>query len=203
MVNVAAKQLTRTCHPVTKVTDGRHQNTSNAFFTHCLKKVNPMNKSLKTSLLLITSLMTIGAASAQQLKPEEMIQFRQAGYKTMAWNMSKIKAQVEAPSDKFDKTLTLNAVKAIQGVANSGLGALFAPGTDKSIGDVKTRVKADFFDPANKEELGKIAKNFNQEANKFAEVAAGGDQKAIQAQFGEVGKACKSCHDKFRMDDKK
>ena len=188
---------------MTKVTDDRKENTSNAFFAHYLNKLNTMNKTLKTALLAIASLMTLGAASAQQLKPEEMILYRQAGYKTMAWNMSKIKAQIEAPSDKFDKTLTLNAVKAIQGVANSGLGSLFGPGTDKAIGDVKTRVKADFFDPANKEELGKIAKNFNQEANKFAEIAAGGDQKAIQAQFGEVGKACKSCHDKFRMDDKK
>ena len=40
-------------------------------------------------------------------------------------------------------------------------------------------------------------------ANKLAEVAAGGDAAAIKAQFGELGKACKSCHDKFREEDKK
>ena len=161
-----------------------------------------MNKSIKTSLFVLSALLLAGSASAQ-LKPEEMIQFRQAGYKTMSWNMGKIKAQTEAPADKFDKTLTLNAAKAIQGVANSGLGALFGPGTDKAIGDVKTRVKPEFFDPDNKEELTKVATNFNREANKLADVAAGGDQKAIQAQFGELGKACKACHDKFRVEDKK
>ena len=161
-----------------------------------------MNKSIKTSLFVLSALLLAGSASAQ-LKPEEMIQFRQAGYKTMSWNMGKIKAQTEAPADKFDKTLTLNAARAIQGVANSGLGALFGPGTDKAIGDVKTRVKPEFFDPDNKEELTKVATNFNREANKLADVAAGGDQKAIQAQFGELGKACKACHDKFRVEDKK
>ena len=162
-----------------------------------------MKKTLKTPLLALAAMLAFGSVSAQQLKPEEMIQYRQAGYKTMGWNMAKIKAQTEAPADKFDKTLTANAAKAIQGVANSGMGALYGPGTDKAIGDVKTRVKAEFFDPANKEELTKVATNFNREANKLAEVAAGGDQKAIQTQFGELGKACKACHDKFRVDDKK
>jgi cytochrome c556 len=161
-----------------------------------------MHKALKTPLITVAALLFASAASAQ-LKPEEMIQFRQAGYKTMAWNMGKIKAQSELPADKFDKTLTLNAAKAIQGVANSGMGALYGPGTDKAVGDVKTRVKPEFFDPASKDELTKVATNFGREANKLADVAAGGDQKAIQAQFGELGKACKACHDKFRMDDKK
>lgn len=162
-----------------------------------------MKKTLRLPLFAIATMLVAGTVCAQQLKPEEMIQFRQAGYKTMSWNMSKIKAQVDGPADKFDKTLTANAAKAIQGVANSGLGALFGPGTDKAIGDVKTRVKAEFFDPAKKEELTKVATNFNREANKMAEVAAGGDQTAIKTQFGELGKSCKACHDEFRVDDKK
>ena len=36
------------------------------------------------------------------------------------------------------------------------------------------------------------------EAAKLAEVAKGGDLAAIKAQFGETGKACKACHDKYR-----
>lgn len=162
-----------------------------------------MKNLFKTSLLATAAMLVATSVAAQQLKPEEMIQTRQAGYKTMGWNMGKIKAQVEAPADKFDKTLTANAAQVIKAVANSGMGALYAPGTDKAIGDVKTRVKPELFDPANKEELGKIAGNFVQQANKLAEVAAGGDQKAIQVQFGEMGKACKACHDKFRIDEKK
>ncbi len=162
-----------------------------------------MKNLLKTSLLAAATLLVATGVAAQQLKPEEMIQTRQAGYKTMAWNMGKIKAQVEGPADKFDKTLTANAALVVKAVANSGMGSLFVAGTDKAIGDIKTRVKPELFDPANKEELGKIVGNFVQQANKLAEVAAGGDQKATLAQFGEMGKACKACHDKFRIDEKK
>ena len=158
---------------------------------------------MKKIVVAIAALGVIGSAVAQQLKPEEMIQYRQAGYKTMSWNMQKIKAQIDGPADKFDKVLVANAAKAIQGVANSGMGALYGPGTDKAIGDVKTRVLPEFFDPKNKEELGTLGKNFNLAANKLGEVAAGGDQKAIAAQFGETGKTCKACHDKFRKDEKK
>lgn len=158
---------------------------------------------MKQIVVALIAVGLTGSVVAQQLKPEEMIKFRQAGYRTMAWNMQKIKAQTEMPADKFDKALVGNAAKAIQGVANSGMGALYAPGTDKDAGDFKTNVKPDFFDPKNKEEQGNLAKNFNLAANKLAEVAASGDQKAIAAQFGETGKACKACHDKFRKEDKK
>jgi len=158
---------------------------------------------MKKTVVALAALGLVGTVAAQQLKPEEMIQFRQAGYKTMAWNMQKIKAETDAPADKFDKARVVNAAKAVQGVANSGMAALFAPGTEKAIGDVKTRVKPEFFDPKNKEELGKLGKDFNLAANKLAEVAAGGDQKAIAAQFADTGKACKGCHDKFRVDEKK
>lgn len=161
-----------------------------------------MKKQIVQAVLAIAALGIAGSASAQ-LKPEDQMKFRQAGYKFMAWNMGKIKGQIEAPADKFDKALVNNAAKAIAGVANSGLGALFGPGTDKAIGNLKTRVKPEFFDPKNKEELTKIAQNFNRQANKLAEIAAAGEQKAIAAQFGETGKACKACHDKFRLDDEK
>ncbi|GBG00842.1 hypothetical protein AZSI13_01690 [Azospira sp. I13] len=49
--------------------------------------------------------------------------------------------------------------------------------------------------------MGKIARAFNAEANKLAEVAAGGDINAIKVQFGKTGETCKSCHDKYRVKD--
>lgn len=158
---------------------------------------------MKKIAVALVALGLVGSVAAQQLKPEDMIKFRQAGYRTMAWNMQKLKAQTESPADKFDQALAANAARAIQGVANSGLGALYGAGTEQDVGTFKTAVKPEFFDPKNKEELGKLAKDFNLAANKLAEVAATGDQKALAAQFGETGKACKACHDKFRKDEKK
>jgi cytochrome c556 len=160
-----------------------------------------MRKSLAAAL----SLALLGAAGSAvaQMKPEEAIQTRQAGYKFMAWNMGKIKAQVVDGTVPYDQAQVLNAALAVKGIANSGMGALFLPGTDKPNAPVKTRLLPDFFDPKNADERGKIARNYVEQANKLAEVAAGGDQGAIKTQFGELGKACKACHDKFREEEKK
>jgi cytochrome c556 len=79
------------------------------------------------------------------------------------------------------------------------MGALFGPGTDKAVGDVKTRVKPELFE--NMEDVGTIAKNFVAAADNLAKVAAGGDEVEVATAFGDVGQACKACHDKYRMKD--
>jgi cytochrome c556 len=78
------------------------------------------------------------------------------------------------------------------------MGALYGPGTDKDIGDVKTRVKPELF--TEQEEVGKVAVAFIEAANNMAETAALGDKAEVKAAFGELGQSCKGCHDKFRKD---
>ncbi len=134
-------------------------------------------------------------ATAGDLKPEEQILTRQAGYSFMSWNMGKIKASLEG---EFSQQQVAAAANAIAGIAGSGMGALYGPGTDKDIGDVKTAVKPELFtEPA---EVGKVATAFVEAANKLAEEAAMGDPAEIKAAFGNLGKTCKGCHDKFRED---
>ncbi len=135
-----------------------------------------------------------GSALAQQsLKPEDMIKFRKAGYSFMSWNMGKIKANVDGTFNKDQVAASANAVAAI---ANSGMGALFAPGTDKDVGDQKTRVKPEFFQQQDK--VRDLAVSFTKEANELAKVAATGDAAAVKTQFDKTGAACKACHDAFR-----
>ena len=76
-----------------------------------------------------------GAASAQTLKPEEMIKIRKSGYSFMAWNMGKIKANVDG---EFNKDQVIAAANLIAATANSGMGALFAP-AGKDVAGEKTR----------------------------------------------------------------
>jgi cytochrome c556 len=45
-----------------------------------------------------------------------------------------------------------------------------------------------------------LAEKMQGEITKLNTVAKGGDISAIRAQFGEVGKACKACHDDYRKD---
>ncbi|HQU90058.1 MAG TPA: cytochrome c [Denitromonas sp.] len=150
---------------------------------------------------IVVAAMSFGVAAgvSAQLKPEEMIKTRQSGYTFMAWNMGKIKAQVVDGSVPFNKDQVLAAANVVAAVANSGMGALYAPGTDKGMGWKETRLKPEFFQE--QDEVRKIAMNFIQQANTLQQVAATGDQAAIKTQFGEMGKACKACHDKYRREE--
>ena len=76
------------------------------------------------TLLSILALAVAGTASAQ-MKPEDAIKWRQSGYAFMAWNMSRIKANVEGT---YNKEEVMKAANAIQAIANSGMGALYLRG---------------------------------------------------------------------------
>ena len=147
----------------------------------------------------VVALVLAGLASAvfaeQPLKPEEMIKFRKSGYSFMSWNMGKIKANLDG---NFNKEQVIAAANVVAATANSGMGALFGPGTEKDAGNEKTRVKPEFFQQP--EKVRELAMAFNKEANELAKVAAGGDPAAIKAQFGKTGGTCKACHDAFRKD---
>ncbi len=148
---------------------------------------------------IVATLVLVGFASGamaqQTLKPEEMIKFRKAGYSFMSWNMGKIKANLDGT---FNKDQVIAAANLVAATANSGMGALFAPGTDKDLGNEKTRVKPEFF--TQPEKVRELTMAFNKEANELAKVAATGDVNAIKAQFGKTGGTCKGCHDAFRKD---
>jgi cytochrome c556 len=154
-----------------------------------------MMKFSKLSTAVLALLVLSGTAIAQ-MKPEDAIAFRQAGYKFMAWNMGRIKANTEG---QYNKDEVIQAANAIQAIANSGMGKLYLPGTDKGTGFHETHVKPELF--TDKEGVGKVAKAFNEAANEMAKVAATGDQAAVKAQFGKLGESCKGCHEKFREKD--
>ena len=150
-----------------------------------------------TQIALALSLAVAAGSASAQMKPEDAIKFRQSAYGFMAWNMGKIKAQLDAPN--FNKDEAAKAAHAVAVVANSGMGALYLPGTDKGVGWKETRLKPEFFQQ--QDEVKKLATAFNQAANELDKVAQTGDKAALLAQFGKTGETCKACHDKFRKDD--
>lgn len=149
-------------------------------------------------LLALLAVAVAGTASAQ-LKSSDAIKFRQSGYAFMAWNMGKLKGMLVDNPASFNKEQAIAAANVIAATANSGMGALYVPGSDKGKGWAETRVKPELF--TDKEGVGKVAMAFNKEANELARVAASGDAAALKVQFGKVGETCKGCHDKFRKDE--
>jgi cytochrome c556 len=153
-------------------------------------------RSIASIAVLSLALVGTGAAVGQQLSPEEQILTRQAGYSFMSWNMGKIKANLEG---EFSQAQVSAAANAIAGIANSGMGALYGPGTDKDIGDVKTRVKPALF--TEQEKVGEVAVAFIQAANEMADAASMAESAAdVKDAFVNLGESCKACHKEFRKD---
>ncbi len=159
-----------------------------------------MKKPLK---LIASAVLTIGALAAtataiaqqQAPKPEQLIKWRQSAYQVLAWNTGRIKANLDGQYNKDD---VIKAANTIAALANSGLGTLYAPGTETGKGWRETTVKPELFTD---KKAGEAAGNFNKEANELARVAQLGDLTVIKAQLAKVQGTCKSCHDDFRRKD--
>jgi cytochrome c556 len=136
--------------------------------------------------------LTALPAAAQFAKPEQAIKYRQSVLTVMGTHFGRVAAmaQGKAPFDAkaaADDAALVNMLAALPFTA-------FGPGTDKG---APTRAKPEVWtDAAFKDK----AKTMEQAVAKFAEVAKGGDFEAVKASVGEVGKACKSCHDDFRAE---
>lgn len=154
---------------------------------------------MKLKLALAVIIATASTAAVAGQAEDQQVKFRQSAYSFAAWNCSKIKSQVVEHPETFNKDQVIAAANSVAAVANSGLGALYGPGTDQATGWKKSRLKPEFFDK--QDDAKKAAVAFNKEANELAKVAASGDVGAIKTQFGKLGETCKSCHDSFRVKD--
>jgi cytochrome c556 len=148
-------------------------------------------------LLCLASLACVvaGSAVAQQApKPEALIKWRQSAFQVIAWNSGRIKSSLDSG---YNKDQVLRSANVIAAIANSGLGSLFAAGTESGKGWHDTTAKAEAFsEPARFAALGS---ELARESTELVHVVSrGGDAAAVKDQFGKLQKTCKSCHDDFR-----
>lgn len=159
-----------------------------------------MKKGLHQLLvpILATALLaaSAGAGAQQAPKPENLIKWRQSAFSLVAWNASRIKASVDG---QFNKDEVQRAANAIAAIANSGLGGLFAAGTEQGKGWHDTAAKPELFKDPRK--FGELTASFAKEATELASVSAGGDPALVKTQFGKLQRTCKSCHDDFKAKD--
>ena len=155
-----------------------------------------MKQSIKPLVAALAVVISASALAQQAPKPETLIKWRQSVYQVLAWNSGRIKANVEGT---YNKEEVIRAANSTAALANSGLGALYAPGTEQGKGWHDTTVKPELFTDG--KHVGELAGNFAKEANELAKVAANGDQAAVKTQFGKLGQACKACHDDYKVKD--
>ncbi len=150
-------------------------------------------KKVLQSLCAVVGFAAAVPAQAQFAKPEDAIRYRQSAYVLMGNHMGRINAQLKA--DKPDMA-AIQRSAAIIDFASTLPGEGYIAGSETG-GTPPTRAKPEIFkDPKVKEIGGKM----REEVVKLNAVAKAGDIVAIRAQFGEVGKSCKACHDNYRKD---
>jgi cytochrome c556 len=149
--------------------------------------------------LVVAILASSSSAFAQQAapKPELLIKWRQSVFQVVGWTCGRVKNVLDAA--QYDKEEAVKAATALAAVANSGLGALFAPGTEQGKGWHETSAKPDLFKPGSK--VGEYAGNFATEANELVKVSNSGGAAEVKAQFGKITQTCKACHDDYRRKD--
>lgn len=143
--------------------------------------------------ILGLSLLTVTQAAGP--KPEEVVGYRQSVYTIIGWNFKPIGAMVkgEVPFDAAAVARHAQYVEMMSKAAPEG----FSKGTGPDV--VKdTEAKPEIWTKWS--EFETKMSDFQQEAAKLAEVAKGGDEKAIKAQFGKTAETCKACHKEFRKE---
>ena len=157
-----------------------------------------MKKFLKlgTALAVAAGVSTVAYA---QMKPEDAIRARQSIMRVVALNWGPIAgmAQDKIPFNK--DVFVANAVR-LEAVWAMNPTRFFVPGSEHGVAGSKigsfTDAKGEVWSQSDKFKAAYDKEA--QEIGKLAAAARSGDEKAMKAAAGDVGKGCGACHDDFR-----
>ena len=136
---------------------------------------------------------TLSLNAAAQAKPEDLVKQRKAALTLVAKYFGPIGAMVQGKAPYDAKIVARNA-----GYLET-LSAMPWDGFDASTESFKeTRAKPELY--KEKAKFDQMATDMQGAIAKLNAAAKGTDQNAVKAAFGDVGKACKSCHDAYRKD---
>jgi len=146
---------------------------------------------LKFTICLVFIALSFAIADAQFSKPEDAIKYRQAVMFLMSQHFGRMGAMVKGQIP-YDKAIFTHNARVVEMLSRLPWEAFMVPGTDKG----KTALKASAFEE--KAQFQEHAQALEVNTAKLLSVAETGDLSAGKDQFGEVGKSCKACHDRFR-----
>lgn len=149
-------------------------------------------------VLLVLAASTATLAMAQ-MKPEDAIRARQSIMRVMSLNVGPLAGMAQGKIPFNKDVFTANALR-LESIWAMNPPQYFIPGTDKPVPGSMiagfTHAKPEIWSNAAK---FKEAQDHAREAiGKLAQAARSGDEGAMKAAVGDVGKACKGCHDDFQ-----
>ena len=133
--------------------------------------------------------LTAGAAFAQA-KPEVLVKQRQAAMTLIGKYFGPLGSMAQGRTPFDQKVVQRNADYLAVLTQTPWDG--FQPSTANE----KSRAKPELFKETQK--VKELADRLQAEVKKLQTVAQNGDEAAIKAQIGAVGKSCAACHDAYR-----
>jgi len=152
-----------------------------------------MSKKVWLAGLSLAVGMGYVAAAHAQAKPEVLIKQRQAAMTLQGKYFGPLAAMAQGKAPYNKDTVARNAefLSVLSRMPWDG----FAEST-KDEKTVKTAALPTIWKDADK--FKQAQEHFEHEASKLAQVSKSGDEAAVKAQIGAVGKACGACHGDFR-----
>jgi cytochrome c556 len=152
-----------------------------------------MNKRLLLTGLAIALGAGLSQAAFSQVKPEILVKQRQAAMTLQGkyFGLLAAMAQGKVPYNKDAVVRNAELLSALSKMPWDG----FAEST-KDEKSVKTAALPTIWKDADK--FKQAQERFQDEVSKLVQVSKRGDEAAIKAQIGAIGKSCGACHGDFR-----
>lgn len=151
-------------------------------------------KKMMSAVLAAGLVLGAAGASYAALDAAAVIKARQDGMKSQGGALKGLGQGLGSGASAAD--LKQFSAKLVD--TSAQLPGWFPKGSGPESG-VKTKAKAEIWSDA--AGFKAAADNLKTQAGKLDTAVAGGDTDAIKAQFGAVRAACKSCHEKYEVQD--
>jgi cytochrome c556 len=149
---------------------------------------------MKRSGIAVVVALALGAAAGAvfaQAKPETLVKQRQAVMTLQGKYFGPMAAMAQGKAPYNADIVRRNAVFL------DNLTRMAWDGFDPSTKDLKSAALPAVYEQQSK--FKEAASRLETEANKLYEVSRSGDEAAVKAQIGAVGKSCGGCHNDFRQ----
>ncbi|MEZ5740968.1 MAG: cytochrome c [Burkholderiaceae bacterium] len=155
----------------------------------------------RISMIGLAATLIPAAAFAADGPFKDEIVARQAVMQVSKFNLGVLAAMVKGERP-YDAKLAALSAKNVHLASMVDQSAMWPKGSDAANPALTVKTTADpkIWDSFPK--LGELGGNFEKTSAKLEQVAGNGVD-ALKGAVGEVGKACKACHDDFRVKDKK
>ena len=148
-------------------------------------------KRSTTAVVVALALGVAAGAVFAQAKPETLVKQRQAVMTLQGKYFGPMAAMAQGKVPFNADVIKRNSAYL------DNLSRMAWDGFDAGTKDVKSAALPAIYEQTDK--FKEAASHLENEAHKLYTVAQGGDEAAIKAQIGAVGKTCGGCHENFRQ----